>query len=141
MKKLRTYSELCRLATFEERFEYLKLGGKVGVDTFGYDRIFNQMFYRSNEWLTPRSHVIARDLGCDLGMPDREIPDGVRIIVHHMNPITLDDIMNASPFLFDEEYLITTVLNTHNAIHYGNRSLLMLDPIERRRNDTCPWKH
>lgn len=137
---VKCYKELSRLKTFEERFEYLKLGGVVGRDTFGFDRIFNQMFYKSREWLRARDYVITRDNGCDLGVKGHEIY-GDRIIVHHMNAITLSDIEMGSPILLDPEFLITTIHPTHNAIHYGDASLLPKDPIERRRNDTCPWKY
>lgn len=135
---IKSYSELKRLSTFEERFEYLKLNGKVGQDTFGFDRVFNQMFYRSKEWKRLRDYVIARDNGCDLGIEGREIY--TRPIIHHMNPITLDDIRESSEILMNPEYLITTVHSTHNAIHYGDASLLPKDPIIRTKNDTCPWK-
>lgn len=137
--KIKCYSELVRLKTFEERFDYLRLNGAVGVDTFGFDRIFNQKFYRSQDWLSIRDHVIIRDNGCDLGIEGHEIY-GNRIIVHHMNPISLDDIDSLSPLLLDPEYLITTIHRTHNAIHYGDESLLLTGPIVRTPNDTCPWK-
>ena len=139
MKTIRTYSELSKLPTFQERFDYLKLNGQVGKDTFGFDRIFNQQFYRSREWKRIRDEVILRDNGCDLGVEDHVIY-GKRIIIHHMNPITLRDIEEGSPLLFDPEYLITTIHRTHNAIHYGDENLLPKDPIERKPNDTCPWK-
>ena len=129
-----------RLPTFEERYEYLRLGGKVGAETFGFDRYLNQKFYKDPEWLSVRNEIIVRDEGCDLGSPDREIPEGVRILVHHINPITIDDVVNRDPKLFDPENLITTVKNTHDAIHYGDDGLLTKDPIERRQNDTCPWR-
>ena len=135
---IKSYSELKRLSTFEERFEYLKLNGKVGQDTFGFDRVFNQMFYRSKEWKRLRDYVITRDNGCDLGIEGREIY--TRPIIHHMNPITLDDIRESSEFLMNPEYLITTIHSTHNAIHYGDSNLLLKDPITRTKNDTCPWK-
>ena len=137
--KIRTYSELIRLPTFEERFEYLKLGGKVGKDTFGFDRIFNQKFYTSKEWKQVRDFVIIRDNGCDLAHKDHTIY-GSKIIIHHMNPISLEDIENNTDILLNPEYLITTIHNTHNAIHYGDANLLPKDPIERTKNDTCPWK-
>ena len=137
---IRTYSELITIPTFEERFRYLKLGGRVGEETFGFDRYLNQIFYTSNEWRDIRNHVIVRDHGCDLAMLDREIPDGIKILVHHMNPITVDDIIRRSEFLLDPEFLISTIKNTHDAIHYGDESLLILAPIERRPNDTCPWR-
>lgn len=135
---IRTYSELIKLKTFEERYQYLRIGGKVGEDTFGFDRYLNQEFYNSDEWKSVRNFCIRRDHGCDLGMLDREIHG--RIIVHHMNPITIEDIVNRSEFLLDPEYLICTVKNTHDAIHYGDESLLEKDPVERTKNDTCPWK-
>lgn len=136
---IRTYKELSRLTTFEDRFNYLKLNGQVGKDTFGFDRIFNQRFYKSKEYLAVRDFVMIRDDGCDLGIKGHEI-HGQRIIIHHMNPITLDDIENGSDFLLDPEYLITTIHNTHNAIHYGDENILIKSPIERSKYDTCPWK-
>lgn len=139
MKSIRTYSELSKLKTYRERYEYLKLGGVVGEDTFGFDRYLNQMFYTSPEWKRVRNYVISRDNGCDLGISDRKIIDDL-ILVHHMNPITKDDIINKSEILLDPEYLITTVKPTHDAIHYGDESLLVEDFIERSKNDTCPWK-
>lgn len=139
---IRTYSELIRLPTFEERYEYLRLDGKVGAETFGFDRYLNQMFYKSDEWLELRDFVIIRDCGCDLAMPDREIPKNVRILVHHMNPIRMEDIVKRSRYLLDPEYLITTIKITHDAIHYGDSSkLLDTAPIERKPYDTCPWRH
>ena len=135
---IRTYSELITLPTFEERFRYLQLGGKVGEDTFGHDRYLNQMFYTSDEWRRIRRDVIVRDNGWDLGIQDREI-HGL-IIIHHMNPITIEDIINRSEFLLNPEYLISTVKNTHDAIHFSDERILITDPIERRPNDTCPWK-
>ena len=135
---IRTYSELITLPTFEERFKYLQLGGKVGEDTFGHDRYLNQMFYTSDEWRRIRRDVIVRDNGCDLGIQDREI-HGL-IIIHHMNPITIEDIINRSEFLLNPEYLISTVKNTHDAIHFSDERILITDSIERKPNDTCPWK-
>lgn len=135
---IRTYSELIKIPTFEERFRYLKLKGSVGDETFGFDRWINQMFYKDPEWLSVRDYVIVRDSGCDLAIQDREIQG--MVLVHHMNPITKDDILNRTEFLLNPEYLISTTRNTHNAIHYGDESLLILDPVERTRNDTCPWK-
>lgn len=135
---IKTYSELIALPTFEERFRYLRLNGKVGQDTFGFDRYLNQIFYRSRRWKAVRDHVIIRDNGCDLAVEGYEIHG--RILIHHMNPITLRDIELESEFLLDPEYLITTVHNTHNAIHYGDESLLITAPIERTINDTCPWR-
>ena len=135
----RCYSELITLPTFKERFEYLKLGGRVGKDTFGFDRYLNQQLYqRNSKWKSARDKVIIRDNGCDLGVEGHEIFG--KIIVHHMNPITMDDIINERDWIFDPEFLICTIHNTHNAIHYGDESLLIDAPIERRPNDTCPWK-
>lgn len=135
---IRTYSELITLPTFEERFRYLQLNGKVGEETFGFDRYLNQIFYNSEEWKSIRDFVIIRDGGCDLGIPDREIY--TRILVHHMNPIRQEDILRRSKFLLDPEFLISTMKSTHDAIHYGDESLLILEPIERTQNDTCPWR-
>lgn len=135
---IRTYSELITLPTFEERFQYLKLGGKVGEETFGFDRYLNQIFYNSREWKDIREYVILRDHGCDLGMLDREILS--RIMVHHMNPVNVNDILRRSEFLLDPEYMISTCKLTHDAIHYGDESLLITAPVERTKNDTCPWR-
>lgn len=135
---IKTYSEMVALPTFEERYEYLRLNGRVGSDTFGFDRYLNQVFYRSRKWKTIRDFVIVRDNGCDLGVEGYEIHE--RILIHHMNPITLADIENESEFLLDPEFLISTTHNTHNAIHYGNINLIPRAPIVRTRNDTCPWK-
>lgn len=132
------YSELITIPTFIERYRYLRLGGKVGEDTFGFDRYLNQIFYKDPEWLRTRDLVIIRDGGCDLAMPDREILS--RILVHHINPITKEDIINRDSKLFDLENLISTVKNTHDAIHYGDENLLIIEPIERSQNDTCPWR-
>jgi hypothetical protein len=135
---IRTYSELMSLPTFEERYQYLRIGGKVGEDTFGFDRYLNQIFYKSDEWKSVRNEIIVRDCGCDLGMSDREIFG--RIYIHHMNPITKEDILSRSDYLLNPEYLICTSKLTHDAIHYGDESLLITAPVERRKNDTCPWK-
>lgn len=140
---IRTYLELAALQTFEERYEYLRLGGKVGEETFGFDRYLNQAFYKSSEWLTVRDHVILRDTGynnyCqDLGIDGHDIVG--RILIHHMNPITKEDILYRSKYLLDPEYLICVSDNTHKAIHYGDSSLLITAPVERVRNDTCPWR-
>lgn len=135
---IRTYSELIKLPTFEERYRYLKLDGRVGEDTFGFDRYLNQLFYQSQKWKKIRDYVIIRDNGCDLGVEGYDIHD--RLLIHHMNPISIEDILHESDFLLDPEYLITTVHNTHNAIHYGDESLLFTGPIERTPHDTCPWK-
>lgn len=138
MTMIRTYSELITLPTFEERYRYLRLGGRVGEDTFGFDRYLNQLFYQTEEWRSVRDYVIVRDGGCDLAIEGREIRD--RILVHHMNPITKEDILQKTKYLLAPEYLICTIKNTHDAIHYGDESLLSLPPIERTRNDTCPWR-
>lgn len=137
-KMIRTYSELIKLKTFKDRFEYLKLDGIVGEETFGFDRYMNQIFYKSREWTSVRRAVIIRDNGCDLGVEGYEIHG--QILIHHMNPINLSDIVHKTDELLNPDYLITTVLSTHNAIHYGDASLLPALPIERRANDTCPWK-
>ena len=134
----RTYKELKVLETFEERFEYLRLDGIIGVDTFGFDRYMNQVFYRSPEWKKLRDLIVLRDNGCDLGMPGFEIHG--KILIHHMNPITVEDIANRSEFLLNPDYLICVSHRTHNAIHYGNDELLPRNPILRLKNDTCPWK-
>lgn len=137
---IKTYTELIQLPTFEERYRYLRIGGRVGEDTFGFDRHLNQTFYKSDEWLDIRDFVIARDLGCDLAMSDRRIPEGVRILVHHMNPFSKEDLLRRSKIVLDPEYLITTVKLTHDAIHYGDESLIFTTLVERSKNDTCPWK-
>lgn len=140
MTNIKTYSELISLPTFEERFEYLRLGGRVGEDTFGFDRYLNQMFYqRSQEWKRIRDHVIVRDNGCDLGVLGHEIYG--KILVHHINPLMVNDIIHSTDNLLDPEFLICTSLATHNAIHYGDISKLAVAPIERSKNDTCPWRH
>lgn len=136
---IKRYSELIKLPTFEERYRYLRLGGVVGESTFGFDRYLNQKFYSSDpEWLEVRDAVIIRDNGCDLGMNDREIRG--RTIVHHMNPLTKDDLLRRTKYLLDPEYLICTMHNTHEAIHYGDEGLLIKVPVERSKNDTCPWR-
>ena len=136
---IKCYSELIQFNTFEERYRYLKLDGRVGEDTFGFDRYLNQIFYRSQKWKRTRNEVIIRDNGCDLGMEGHEIHG--RILIHHMNPITIKDIERESEILLDPEYLISTIHNTHNAIHYGDEKLLIVAPIVRAKNDTCPWRH
>lgn len=136
---IRTYSQLMLLPTFEERFEYLRLNGEVGADTFGFDRYLNQILYKSREWKAVRDEVIIRDNGCDLGVEGYEIRG--RILIHHMNPISVDDIKNRTDLLLNPEYLITTVHATHNAIHYGDMNQLTRGPVIRTANDTCPWKH
>lgn len=136
---MRTYSELIKLPTFEERFEYLKLDGKVGEDTFGFDRYFNQVMYHSPEWKEIRRMVLVRDEGCDLAIPDREIFG--KIIVHHMNPISLKDLEEHNSDIFDPEFLITTSKATHDAIHYGDEDLLIESSlVVREPNDTSPWR-
>lgn len=136
--KIRTYAELITIPDYQGRLNYLKLDGTVGVDTFGFDRVFNQRFYRSQEWKHVRRIVIARDLGCDLGLDDYEIIG--RLYVHHMNPITIDDISESTPILLNPNFLITVSQDTHNFIHYGHEKTVPL-LIERSVNDTCPWKN
>lgn len=136
--KIRTYSELISLPTFEQRFNYLKLDGNVGVPTFGFDRYLNQMFYRTPEWRRTRNKIIVRDNGCDLAVDGYEIFG--RIYIHHMNPIDAGDIVNRSDYLLNPDFLICVTFDTHNAIHYGDSDLLLTGPVERRPNDTCPWK-
>lgn len=139
MKSIKTYSELIMFPTFEERYEYLKLDGRVGEDTFGYDRYLNQQFYqRDDEWKYIRDQVIIRDKGCDLGIEGREIIG--KILVHHIDPITKDDILRRTSKLLDPENLICTTKNTHDAIHYSDSNLLIKDYIERKPNDTCLWR-
>ena len=130
---------MSKLKTFEERYQYLRLDGVVGEDTFGFDRYLNQTFYRSQRWKKVRDQVIVRDNGCDLGIEGHEIYG--KVLIHHMNPITILDIENESDFLLNPEYLICVTHNTHNAIHYGDEGLLMKGPIERTKNDMCPWRH
>ena len=137
--KIRSYTELVQLCTYEERFRYLSLGGVVGGDTFGFDRYLNQQFYRSAEWKRARDIVISRDSGCDLGIPGREIQG--KILVHHMNPLTVADIQGGGKFMLDPEYLVCVSHETHNAIHYGDKSVCRADiPVERQPGDTAPWK-
>lgn len=135
--KIRCYSDLVRLETIEQRFEYLKLGGKVGKQTWGWDRYFNQRFYQSTEWKRVRDAVIIRDGGCDLGIPGFEVRE--KILIHHMNPIILEDLQHGNPEILDPEFLITTSDRTHQAIHYGDVSLLPVVPVERRPGDTKLW--
>lgn len=135
---IRTYSELSKLKSFEERYRYLKLAGVVGKSTFGFDRYLNQMLYNSERWKRTRDKVIIRDNGCDLGVEGYEIND--KIIVHHVNPITIEDIEEARDWIFDPEFLICTSDRTHKAIHYSDEGLLPQLPIERRPGDTCPWR-
>lgn len=130
---------MSKIKTFEERYQYLRLDGVIGEDTFGFDRYLNQIFYRSKRWKRVRDKVIVRDNGCDLGIEGHEIYG--KVLIHHMNPITIRDIENESDFLLNPEYLICVTHNTHNAIHYGDEGLLMKGPIERTKNDMCPWRH
>lgn len=134
---IRTITELYQIPTFDERFRYLSLPGKVGEKTFGFDRWINQAFYRSREWKNVRTHVIARDLGCDLGVEGYDIHD--RVIIHHMNPMVAADIVHGDDEIIDPEFLITTSHRTHNAIHYGDESLLPRELTPRRRGDTRLW--
>lgn len=136
--KIRTYSELITLNTFEERFRYLKLTACVGDETFGFDRYLNQQFYHSAEWKSLRNEIIIRDNACDLGILDREL--NKRIIIHHMNPITKNDLIHQSDYLLNPEYLICVSHKTHQAIHYGDESILDDGVVERSKNDTCPWR-
>ena len=133
----RCYSELVKLKTFEERFDYLQLKGKVGADTFGFDRYLNQKFYHLDEWKKARRDVIIRDEGRDLGVPGYELQNG--IYVHHMNPITAEALVHGEQWIFDPEFLICVSYNTHQAIHFGDKSLLPKLPVERSMNDHCPW--
>lgn len=135
---IRTYSQLIHLPTFEDRFEYLKLKGSVGKDTFGHDRYLNQVFYSSMEWRRLRDEIIIRDNGCDLGIEGRQIVG--KVYIHHLNPLDVNDILTHNEYLVNPEYLICVSFETHNAIHYGDINLLPRDPIERKRNDTCPWR-
>lgn len=137
MSRNRTYDELSRLETFKERYEYLKLNGVLGQSTFGFDRWLNQRFYKTPEWKSVRTFVIVRDDGCDLGIPGFEIASG--LIVHHMNPMIPDDIKHGETWILDPNFLITTSLGTHNAIHYGDESLLPRNPVIRKRGDTRLW--
>lgn len=140
MVTIRTYSELSKLNTFKDRFEYLKLRGVIGEETFGHDRYLNQLLYKDYTWRRVRDEVIARDFGCDLGVIGHEYAEGEVVIVHHMNPITIDDVIARKPYVFDPEYLVSCRHKTHNAIHYSDSSILVIEPIERKKNDTCPWK-
>lgn len=135
---IRRYSELVLLPTFLERFEYLSLSGKVGEETFGFDRYLNQLFYRSKRWRSIRNEIIVRDNGCDLGIEGLDISD--KIIVHHMNPVSLEELEFDNENLYNPDFLICVSHQTHNAIHYGDSNLLPKAPVERRPNDTCPWK-
>lgn len=136
---IKTYSELIRFKTLEERYRYLRIGGRVGEETFGFDRWMNQVFYKDPRWRDIRDEVITRDNGCDLGLEGYDIHG--KIFVHHMNPVTKDDILYNFDSLLNPEFLISTSKRTHDAIHYGNEDLLPQSPVVRTRNDTCPWKH
>lgn len=135
---MRTYHDLAAIKSFSDRFEYLKLGGKVGESTFGFERYLNQTLYRSEKWKRTRDKVIIRDSGCDLGHPD--FPINGKIIIHHMNPITVKSIEDDSDDIYDPEFLVCVSMNTHNAIHYGDANLLPKTYEPRRPGDTCPWK-
>lgn len=135
---IKCYSELITIPSFLDRYNYLKIGGQVGVETFGHDRYLNQILYRSRDWLDFRDEIIIRDNGCDLACAGFELYD--RILVHHINPITVEDVIRRAPKVFDPENVVSTCLTTHNAIHYGDASLLALLPPERTPNDTCPWR-
>ena len=136
--KIKTYSEAMSISSYLERFRYLQIGGKVGDETFGYDRYLNQTLYRTAEWKRFRRDIIVRDNGCDLACEGYEIVGNV--LVHHIIPITVKDIIRRDPKIFDPENVVCVSHNTHNAIHYGDENLLTLGPIERTKNDTCPWK-
>ena len=136
---IKTYSELITIPTFEERFEYLQLKGSVGKDTFGYDRHLNQILYRSPEWKRLRNQIIIRDCGCDLACEGYDIHS--KVLIHHLNPITVEDVLARSRKVFDPDNLVCVSHNTHNAIHYGDVYLLVTGPIIRTKNDTCPWRH
>ena len=136
---IKTYSELITIPTFEERFEYLQLKGSVGKDTFGYDRHLNQVLYRSPEWKSLRNQIIIRDCGCDLACEGYDIHS--KVLIHHLNPITVEDVLARSRKVFDPDNLVCVSHNTHNAIHYGDVDLLVTGPIIRTKNDTCPWRH
>lgn len=135
---IKTYSEMVRLPTFLERYRYLKIGGQVGEETFGYDRYLNQILYRSPEWKRFRRDIIIRDNGCDLACDGYEIIG--KVLIHHIDPITVRDIELRDQKIFDPENVVSVTLNTHNAIHYGDESLLITEPLVRTPNDTCPWK-
>ena len=136
---IRTYSELITIPTFEERFEYLQLKGSVGKDTFGYERYLNQVLYRSPEWKRLRNQIIIRDAGCDLACDGYDVYG--KVLIHHLNPITVEDVLIRSRKVFDPDNLVCVSHSTHNAIHYGDVDLLATGPIIRTKNDTCPWRH
>lgn len=137
----KSYSELITFPTYEERFKYLSLSGRVGLDTFGCHRYLNQVLYGSREWKAFRQGIFIRDNGCDLADPDHQIAQGAKALIHHINPLTIEDIVNRSSKIFDPENVITTVFDTHQAIHYGDEKLLSFTKvIDRKPNDTCPWR-
>lgn len=138
MMSIKAYSELIKIPTFLERYRYLRIGGAVGKETFGYDRYLNQILYKSDKWKRFRREIIVRDNGNDLACEGFQIFG--KILIHHINPITVEDVLHRDPRIFDPENVISTTLNTHNAIHYGDESLLMIAPVERSKNDTCPWR-
>lgn len=141
MNLTKTYTELISFPTYEERFKYLSIGGFVGSSTFGSHRYLNQLLYSSSEWKTFRRQIIIRDNGCDLAHQEHPLPVGAKLLIHHINPITADDIINRSPKIFDPENVITTVFDTHQAIHYGDDSFLRANTfVNRKPNDTCPWR-
>lgn len=141
MLRRKSYSELMTLPTFEERFQYLQVAQGIGIETFGHDRYLNQILYRCPEWKKARQQIIIRDGGCDLAHPDHPIPPNGRIIVHHINPLTIERVLNRDPEVFDPENLISALFDTHEALHYGSEEYLQrYSMIERQPNDTCPWK-
>lgn len=135
---MKTYTELIALSTFKDRFDYLKLNGKIGEETFGFDRYLNQQFYHSQEWKKIRNQIIIRDNACDIAHPD--FPIAGRIYIHHLNPITSEDIINHTRYLVDPEFLVCVSYDTHYSITYGDEGLLPSGPVERKPNDTCPWR-
>lgn len=136
--KIRRYSELIEIDDYAKRYEYLKLGGKVGTETFGFERYLNQKFYQSSEWKRVRDAIIIRDNGCDMAFPGREIQS--KIIIHHINPVLPSDIIDKEDWILNPEFLVCVSKQTHDAIHYGDKSMLVLDPVVRTKNDACPWR-
>lgn len=137
-KRIRTYKELVSIDNYLDRYKYLKLGGAVGQETFGFERYLNQKFYRTDEWRKVRDYVIVRDNGCDMAFDGREIHS--KILIHHLNPVMPNDILERQSWILDPEFLVCVCKQTHDAIHYGDESLLLLDPVIRTKNDTCPWR-
>lgn len=137
-KRIRTYKELVSIKNYLDRYKYLRLGGAVGQETFGFERYLNQKFYRTDEWRKVRDYVIVRDNGCDMAFDGREIHS--RILIHHLNPVMPNDILERESWILDPEFLVCVCKQTHDAIHYGDESLLLLDPVIRTKNDTCPWR-